>query len=259
MKAVALTISGSDPCGGGGLQADLKTFHQFGVYGMSVVTLLTVQNTRGVEIIEFVDAALVEAQLDSVLEDIPPGAVKVGALGSRAIVESLAARVSGASFPLVVDPVMVSKQGALFLPTDAQEALKVKLLPLAYLVTPNLYEAQVLSGREVTDLKSAAEAARALVDLGAKAVVIKGLVERGSSIDLFWSKDESMQLESPRQDTRNVLGSGCTFSAAITGELALGSSLELALYRAKAYITSALEKAPGLGFGAGPVEHHAEW
>jgi hydroxymethylpyrimidine/phosphomethylpyrimidine kinase len=257
MKPVALTITGSDPSGGAGLQADLKTFHQFGVYGMSVVTLLTAQNTRGVETVEVLDRALVGAQLDSVLEDIPPGAVKTGAMGSLAIVEAVALRASALSVPLVVDPVMVSGHGTLFLPLDAQEALRTRLLPLAYLVTPNLHEAQVLSGREVKDVKTAVEAARAIHELGARAVVIKGIVERGHSIDLLWYENDSVQLESPWLDTKNVHGSGCTFSAAITAELAKGTSLELALFRAKAYISSALEKAPGLGGGAGPVDHHA--
>ncbi len=174
MTPVALTIAGSDPSGGAGVQADLKTFHQHRVYGTSVITLLTVQNTRSVDAVQHLDPDFVIAQLDAVLDDIPPQAAKTGALGSAAIVQALAERAPRFSFPLVIDPIMISKHGVALLDNDAVELLKNKLLPQAFLVTPNLAEATALAEMEVVDRPSMEKAARAIAQLGPRNVLIKG-------------------------------------------------------------------------------------
>ena len=174
MTPTALTIAGSDPSGGAGIQADLKTFRQHGVYGMSVITLLTVQNTRSVDAVRHLDPEFVVAQLDAVLCDIPPHAAKTGALGSAAIIQALAERAAEFEFPLLVDPVMISKHGATLLDDDAIESLKSRLLPHAFCVTPNLPEAAALTGIEVTDRSTMEQAARAIAELGPKHVLIKG-------------------------------------------------------------------------------------
>ena len=257
MKPVALTIAGSDPSGGAGLQADLKTFHQFGVYGTSVVTLLTVQNTLGVQDLKLVDAEFVAAQLKAVLDDLRPNAIKTGALGSAAIVESVARQLSSWSVPLVVDPVLVSKHGDRLAEDDVRDALIEQLLPKAVLVTPNRHEATVLSGVEVSDTETALEAAATIAQKGPVAVVITGLIEGGQSVDVLWRSGEYVQLKSEAVQTKSTHGTGCTFSASITAELARGTELEQAAQRAKAYIALALATAPGLGSGIGPVNHHA--
>ncbi|MCH8912954.1 MAG: bifunctional hydroxymethylpyrimidine kinase/phosphomethylpyrimidine kinase, partial [Planctomycetes bacterium] len=187
MTPVALTIAGSDPSGGAGMQADLKTFHQHGVYGMSVVTLLTVQNTRSVSAVRHIDPEFIVAQLDAVLSDIPPQAAKTGALGSAAIINALAERAAEFEFPLVVDPVMISKHGAALLDEDAVESLKSRLLPHAFCVTPNLPEAAALTGIDVTDRAAMEQAARAIAELGPKHVLIKGGHAAGPALDLLWS------------------------------------------------------------------------
>jgi len=258
MTPVALTIAGSDPSGGAGIQADLKTFHQFGVYGMSVITLLTVQNTTRVSSVDPLDAAYVEQQLDAVLEDIPPQAAKTGALGSREIIETIARRAAGFRFPLVVDPVMISKHGAALLTDEALVALRKELLPRAFLVTPNLPEAAVLAGIEVTDLKAMEEAAQRIAGLGAKAVLVKGGHLADDATDILYYEERCERFAARRLDSRHTHGTGCTYSAAITAELAKGRSLVEAVKSAKQFITNAIASAPGLGRGCGPVNHHVE-
>ncbi|MBN8731921.1 MAG: bifunctional hydroxymethylpyrimidine kinase/phosphomethylpyrimidine kinase, partial [Acidobacteria bacterium] len=162
MIPIALSIAGSDPSGGAGIQADLKTFHQFGVYGEAVITLITVQNTRRVSRVDVLDPALILEQLDAVLEDIPPHAIKTGALGNRAVVEALAARLASSPLPFVLDPVMISKPGAPLLSADDSDCLNRQLLPRTTLATPNLFEAQLLAGRTITSLDDAHDAARAI-------------------------------------------------------------------------------------------------
>ena len=257
MAYVALTIAGSDPSGGAGIQADLKTFQQRGVYGMSVLTLLTVQNTQGVRAVEILPAALVEAQLDAVLEDIPPAAAKTGALGDENTIRAVAAKAKSFDFPLVVDPVMISKHGASLLKRGAQSALVENLLPSAFLVTPNLHEAGVLAGIQVDTLQSMEEAARRLATLGPRAVLIKGGHLTGAAIDLLYWEGRLWRFSSPRIDTRHTHGTGCTYSAAITAELAKGRGLLEAVETAKRFITAAIRSSPGLGRGCGPVNHHA--
>ena len=248
MARVALTIAGSDPSGGAGIQADLKTFHQFGVYGEAVITLLTVQNTQRVSRVEVLPQALVLDQLAAVLEDIPPHAVKTGALGTPEMVRSIARAIVGFTFPLVVDPVMVSKHGAPLGGGGWED-----LIPLATLVTPNLPEAEILTG--TTDMRGAAES---LYEMGARAVLIKGGHGAGDAVDLLFDGSEWTEFRSPRVDTRHTHGTGCTYSAAITAGLAAGVPLRDAVARAKRFIDAAIRGNPGLGHGCGPVNHFAE-
>jgi hydroxymethylpyrimidine/phosphomethylpyrimidine kinase len=257
MTYVALTIAGSDPSGGAGIQADLKTFHQFGVYGESVVTLLTVQNTQGVTAVEIMPSAFVLAQLDAVLSDIPPAAAKTGALGDVSVIKALAERSQAFRFPLVVDPVMISKQGAPLMAESATSVFMDCLLPCAFLITPNLHEAGVLTGEEVRDIEGMEKAARKITSMGALAVLVKGGHLAGDAVDLLHWQGKSRHFVSPRIKTVHTHGTGCTYSAAITAELAKGRSLEDAVEQAKRFIFEAIRTNPGLGSGCGPVNHHA--
>jgi hydroxymethylpyrimidine/phosphomethylpyrimidine kinase len=257
MKAVALTIAGSDPSGGAGIQADLKTFHQFGVYGEAVVTLLTVQNTLTCDRVECVPAELVVAQIRAVIGDIPPAAAKTGALGNREIIESVADLAADFRFPLVVDPVIVSKHGAALVPSDALAALKTKLVPRCFLLTPNLEEAGLLAMMEVRDLLAMRVAAEKLRGLGARAVLVKGGHLSGCATDILLYDGGCVEFAAERIDTRHTHGTGCTYSAAITALLAMGQDLVTAIRGAKQYISEAIRTSPGLGAGSGPVNHHA--
>jgi len=258
MTPVALTIAGSDPSGGAGLQADLKTFHQFGVYGEAVVTLITVQNTRGVTRVDPLAADLVAAQIRAVLEDIPPHAAKTGALGSKEVVAAVAAAAAEFPFPLVVDPVMISKHGARLMDDDAGRVLIEHLIPRAFLLTPNLDEAAAITGRVVNDRESMIRAAEKLVALGAANVLVKGGHLEGDALDiLFTGAGEIHEYSSPRVATPHTHGSGCTYSAAITAELAKGTVLTDAVRRAKDFVTRAILTNPGLGRGQGPLNLHA--
>jgi len=248
-QPVALTIAGSDPSGGAGLQADLKTFFRFGVYGEAVVTLLTVQNTTNVFDIRVLDGAFVGAQLDAVLADIPPGAVKTGALGSAEIVEAVAAR----ELPnLVVDPVMISKHGAPLIGEGARRALIEKLIPKAALVTPNGPEAF-----ELTGVEDPREAARRLVGMGARAALVKGGHLDGDAVDRLLANGEFHEFRAARVATPHTHGTGCAYAAAITAQLARGIELAAAVGAAKVWITEAILTNPGLGAGQGPVNHFA--
>jgi hydroxymethylpyrimidine/phosphomethylpyrimidine kinase len=254
---VALSIAGSDPSGGAGIQADLKTFHQFGAYGEAVITLLTVQNTVGVSRIECMPPDLVVEQIRAVTSDIPPAAAKTGALGNREIIQAVAELARDFSFPLVVDPVMVSKHGAALLASDAIEILKTYLLPRAFLVTPNLEEAAILAGIAVDDVASMRAAALKILGLGPPAVLVKGGHLEGDAIDVLLYQGAWTEFTAPRIETRHTHGTGCTYSAAITASLAAVQELPAAIRMAKRYITEAIRTNPGLGRGSGPVNHHA--
>jgi hydroxymethylpyrimidine/phosphomethylpyrimidine kinase len=252
-----MTIAGSDPSGGAGIQADLKTFHRFGVYGEAVITLLTVQNTRSVSRVECLDPQLVCDQIDAVAGDIPPNAAKTGALGSAGIICAVAACARRFRFPLVVDPVMISKHGSPLLSADAVRVLRTELLPLAALVTPNGPEAAALAGIRVETVADARCAGEAIRAMGAAAVLVKGGHIEGPATD--WLLDEHGWHEFPgaRIDTPHTHGTGCTYSAAITAHLALGIELKESVRRSKQFITAAIRTGPGLGSGAGPVNHFA--
>ncbi|MCL5742448.1 MAG: bifunctional hydroxymethylpyrimidine kinase/phosphomethylpyrimidine kinase [Acidobacteria bacterium] len=256
MKPVALTIAGSDPSGGAGIQADLKTFHQFGVYGEAVVTLLTVQNTVRVSRVECMSAELVVEQIRAVVEDVCPQAAKTGALGGRDIVEAVAAIAAEFDFPLVVDPVMISKHGAPLIAEEGRVAVREKLLKRAYLVTPNLAEAEWLAGFAIRDLDDMRRAAEILVRMGARAALVKGGHLEGAAVDVLYDGGAWHEFPAPRIETRHTHGTGCTYSAAITAELARRVPLADAVAHAKTYITEAIRAAPGLGNGSGPVNHH---
>lgn len=255
----ALTIAGSDPSGGAGVQADLKAFSRFRVYGMAVLTLVTVQNTLGVERVEQLPPSLVHAQIQAVARDLPIHAAKTGALGSAGIVEEVAGAVRGYGIaPLVVDPVMAAKSGDLLLEEDAVEALRASLFPQAFLITPNRLEAEALLKGRIESLKDAKEAAQALLALGPRAVLLKGGHFEGVwATDLLATKEGVRLYRSRRIESRNTHGTGCTLSAAITALLARGMGLEEAVERAKRYLTQALKTAPGLGGGVGPLNHFA--
>ena len=256
-RARALTIAGSDSGGGAGLQADLKTFSALGVYGMTAVTAVTVQNTRGVSGYEAMAPDLVAAQILSVAGDIGVDAAKTGMLANAGIVEAVAAAVTEAGIEsLVVDPVFVSKHGHALLEADAVEALRVRLLPLAALVTPNLPEASGLAGFEVTGRDGMREAARAILALGPRAVLVKGghLTEGPDAADLLVDVSGERWFSADRIDTTHTHGTGCTLSAAIAGYLALGRSLDEAVRAGKDFVTEAVRGALPIGSGIGPVD-----
>ncbi len=254
---IALSIAGSDPSGGAGIQADLKTFHQFGVYGQAAITLLTVQNTREVSRVQIMSPGLVADQIQAILRDLPPGAAKTGALGSAEMIEVVAAQAQRFRFPLVIDPVMISKHGAPLLAAEGMDALRRLLLPGCFLVTPNLHEAAALTGAEITTLSAMREAAQAIRAMGAKAVLIKGGHLDGDAHDLLLCDGSFIEFPSPRFDTPHTHGTGCTFSAAITACLARRMALPEAVAFAKRFVSEAIRTNPGLGSGNGPVNHFA--
>ena len=256
---IALTIAGSDSGGGAGIQADLKTFHHFGVYGTSALTLITAQNTLGVREVQLLRPELVAKQIEAVAGDFELCAAKTGALGSEEIIEAVAASVSEHAIPnLVVDPVMISKHGDRLLAKGAVDALQHLLLPRAALITPNLHEAAKLLGRPVESEDQMRDAARSVHDLGAAAVLVKGGQLPGEeAVDLFYDGAEFVRLAAPRIDTPHTHGTGCTYSAAITALLARGETLVDAVRQAKDFISRAIASAPGLGHGHGPVDHWA--
>jgi len=254
---IALTIAGSDSGGGAGIQADLKTFQQFGVFGTSVIVALTAQNTRGVRAVEAVPEAMVSAQLIALAEDLPPAALKTGMLAEAAIVRRVARSIRENEWtPLVVDPVMVSSSGTRLLTTEAEEVLREDLLPLATLVTPNLDEAAVLTGRVVHDVPTMERAGASLVRFGAGAALIKGGHLSGDTItDVLVTPAGVRHFTRPRIGTGSLHGTGCTLSAAITAALALGQPLEAAVVQALDFVDRAIAAAPGLGGGQGPLNH----
>lgn len=256
---LCLTIAGSDSSGGAGLQADLKTFEALGVYGASVVTLITAQNTRGVQAVELLSPALVGAQLHSVLSDLPVRAVKVGALGGapviRAVVEGLRAWWGQ---DLVVDPVMVSKHGSRLLDAEAEALLSKELLPRARLITPNRSEAAVLLGWPEVDDDNAQEAAEKLASRLGVAVLVTGGAGREPEVaDWLVTSEGTHRLIHERLDRRNRHGAGCTLAAAITAALALGDDLKTAVVKARAFVFEAMRAGPTFGDGEGPLWHRA--
>src|SRR5262245_18062968 len=253
----ALAIAGSDSGGGAGIQADLKTFAALGVYGTSAITAVTAQNTLGVMGSVALEADFVAAQIEAVAGDITIHATKIGMLANAAIVEAVVAAIEELELPLVVvDPVMIAKSGDRLLDEDGVLAIRAELLPLARVVTPNLPEAEALSGRRVQSLADARDAARTIHKLGARAVIIKGGHRESSEIvDLLLDGDEIYELRTPRIRTRNTHGTGCTFASAVAAHLALGRTLPEAAERAQKYVAGAIAHALPIGHGHGPLNH----
>lgn len=260
MLSIALTIAGSDPSGGAGLQADLKTFTALGVYGASIVTALTAQNTLGVTAAMAVPPDFIAAQMDAVLSDLAVGAAKTGMLGDaptvRAVVEGIRKHTIR---PLVVDPVMVATSGDVLLAEDAIETVRSELIPLATLITPNLPEAAKLLGEAIAaDEAAMADQARSLLALGCGAVLLKGGHGTGpEAVDLLVTARSEARLAKPRIETRNTHGTGCTLAAAIAAHLALGFDLVEAVARSKDFLWLGIKSGSGMsiGSGAGPVDH----
>ncbi len=263
MKAkhpMALTIAGSDPGGGAGIQADLKTFHQFGAFGTSAVVALTAQNTKGVSGVHPVPVEFVRAQIAALADDLPPEALKTGMLATRPLVESVAEAIARYDWrTYVLDPVMVATSGHRLLEPDAEEAVRRHLIPRAMLVTPNLDEAGILVGFPVQDPVSMERAGRALLDLGAGAALMKGgHLDGDILVDILVTREAVVRFERPRIRTTSTHGTGCTLSAAVTAGLAFGRPLEHAVADALDFVARAIATAPGLGGGHGPLNHFVE-
>ena len=256
---IALTIAGSDSGGGAGIQADLKTFQAFGVFGTTALTAVTAQNTLGVQMIHPIPIDVVRAQIESVAEDLRPGGVKSGMLATSELVQAVAEAIRAHDLRnYVMDPVMVATSGDRLLARDAEAALVTELLPLASLVTPNLHEARILTGLPVDTLDEMRGAAKALVEMGAEAALVKGgHLKEGEAIDLFWDGAREITWRRTRLDTPHTHGTGCTLSAAAAAGLARGLPLEEAVNQAVDFVARAIETAPGLGRGHGPVNHFA--
>ena len=256
---IALTIAGSDSGGGAGIQADLKTFQLFGVYGTSVLTAVTAQNTQRVIAWESVSAKLVTAQIDALAADLRPDALKSGMLGGPAVVKAVADGIRRhALAPYVLDPVMVATSGDALAAEGAARAIVEQLLPLAALVTPNLDEAEQLTGLKVRDVPAMEAAARALVALGAKAALVKGGHLEGLEVtDVLFDGTSVRVFRGPRIESTSTHGTGCALSAAITAQLARGKTLDIAVDRALSFVHDAISTAPGFGSGHGPLNFFA--
>lgn len=255
---IALTIAGSDSGGGAGIQADLKTFHQFGVFGTSVITAITAQNTLGVKRWEPVSPELVREQLDAVVDDLKPDAFKSGMLGNTAIARTVAKGIAEHALEnYVLDPVIVAASGDVLLENAAIAVVRDELVPLCAVVTPNLDEAGLLLGERVSSLAQMRRAAERLVhDLGAKAALVKGGHMAGDElVDVFYTRPEQLELRHQRIDTTSTHGTGCTLSAAIAAELARGATLSSAVESAVDFVHDAILSAPRLGAGHGPLNH----
>ncbi|MDI3257031.1 MAG: bifunctional hydroxymethylpyrimidine kinase/phosphomethylpyrimidine kinase [Kyrpidia sp.] len=256
--AKALTIAGSDSGGGAGIQADIKTFQMLGVYGMTAITAVTVQNTRGVFGSHTVPAEVVAGQIDAVVRDLGVDAAKTGMLATAEIIAAVAEKVKELGITsLVVDPVMMAKGGAPLLAPDARTALIERLLPLAAVVTPNIPEAEVLADMTIRTRDEMVEAAKRIAALGPGAVVVKGGHLSGDPLDILYDGQAVVEFPGIRVRTRHTHGTGCTFSAAITAELAKGRPLLDALCTAKSFVSAAIRGAPGIGEGHGPTNHWA--
>lgn len=253
----ALTIAGSDSGGGAGIQADLKTFAAHGIFGVSAITAITAQNTVGVTAVETLAADLVTAQIEAVASDIQLHATKTGMLGTAAIVEAVAAAIAELDLPLVVvDPVMLAKSGDRLLDEDAVGAMKAELLPRALVVTPNIPEAEALTGVRIDSTDTARLAAERLHSATGAAVVVKGGHASGPEVlDLLFDGKAFHEFRTPRIETRNTHGTGCTFASALAANLALGFPLDEATARAQEYVAGAIRHALALGHGHGPLDH----
>ena len=252
----AMTIAGSDSGGGAGIQADLKTFAALGVYGTSVLTAITSQNTLGVTGVHEVPVEMVASQIEAVISDIGTDAVKTGMLFSSDIIETVARELNHFRVNrLVVDPVMVAKSGDRLLREDAVDAMRRSLLPFAIVVTPNIAEAETLADMKIESVTDARRAADKIVGMGAKSVVVKGGHLPGPPVDLFYDGSQALEFTAPRIDTPNTHGTGCTFASAIAAGLAKGMDVVDAVAGAKEYVTEAIRHSLHIGQGRGPLNH----
>jgi len=256
---IGLTIAGSDSGGGAGIQADLKTFHAFGVFGTSAVTAITAQNTKGVTAIHAIPLDMVRAQIDAVVEDLRPGGIKSGMLATANLVSAVAGAIHDHGLlNFVMDPVIVATSGDRLLDSDAEQALITELLPFSALVTPNLHEAGILTGAGISSVEEMRGAARELVGMGAGAALVKGgHLAEAEAVDLFWDGTEERVWRRAHMDTPHTHGTGCTLSAAVAAGLARGHALLDAVDMAVDFVARAIATAPGLGQGSGPVNHFA--
>ncbi|QDX93333.1 bifunctional hydroxymethylpyrimidine kinase/phosphomethylpyrimidine kinase [Brevibacillus laterosporus] len=254
---IAMTIAGSDSGGGAGIQADLKTFHQRGVYGTSALTAITAQNTRGVHGVQVMTPEFVADQIRIVLDDLPADAIKTGMLANASIIQAVGEQIRAhRTIKLVIDPVMVAKGGAKLLHDEAVQALLTHLLPKAYVITPNLPEAEVLLGKRIQTLIDMKEAAKYLYEYGVAHVVMKGghMIDERLT-DVLFDGQHFYEIEHERIITRHTHGTGCTFSACLTAELAKGIDVVTAFHTAQQFIVTAIKTAPNLGSGHGPTNH----
>ncbi len=255
---IALTIAGSDSGGGAGIQADLKTFHQYGVYGTSVVVAVTAQNTQSVTAVHEIPVDVVTSQMAALAEDLLPHATKTGMLANPELVEAVASNIRRFEFSrLVVDPVIVATSGDRLLSVEAERTLVEQLVPLATIVTPNLHEAAALAGHPVTTIDDMEGAGRRLLDMGPQAVLIKGghLEKSDEIVDVLVTRADTRHFVHPRLESSSTHGTGCTLSAAITAELAHGTRLGTAVEHAIDFVHRAIEQAPPIGNGHGPLNH----
>ncbi|MFC4402095.1 bifunctional hydroxymethylpyrimidine kinase/phosphomethylpyrimidine kinase [Gracilibacillus xinjiangensis] len=252
----ALTIAGTDPSGGAGIQADLKTFQEREVYGMSVITSVVAQNTLGVQQVEHLPVSFIEKQFDAVWEDIKPDAVKTGMISTIEMMELIAGKLRKADVPYVIDPVMVAKSGHTLMEEKSRSVIRNLLIPLSTVVTPNVPEAEFLVEFPISTLEDAEKAAKLIVkELGAKAAVVKGGHLEGDAKDVLFDGKEYTYFTTERIDTHHTHGTGCTFSAVITAELAKGKSIKQAVEIGKGFITDAIKYSLQLGNGNGPTNH----
>lgn len=252
----ALSIAGSDCSGGAGIQADLKTMSAIGVFGMSVIVSVVAENTSRVISIEDISPKVIEDQIDAVFEDIPPDAVKVGMLSTPECMEAVAKKLQQYQPPhIVIDPVMYAKNGSPLMQESSIDTLIRRVVPIATLLTPNIPEAEKITGKSISSVEDMKEAARRIVDFGAKAVLVKGGHYIGDAQDILYDGHQFYTYVKKRIDTKNTHGTGCTLSSAIASYLALGETLENAVDKAKTYVTGAIENALELGKGCGPTNH----
>lgn len=253
---IALTVAGTDPTGGAGVLADSKAFHSRGVYGMGAVTSLTAQNTMGVQDVYNVPAEFLEKQLYSIFSDEVPHAMKSGMIATVEMMEVILETVKKYDIPFVIDPVMIATSGDSLIEGNPIEFLRESLLPAATNITPNIHEAEKITDQNIKDESDVRKAAKIFLDeVGVKSVTIKGGHLDGDAVDYLFTRDDEVVASAPRIDTKHTHGTGCTFSAVITAELAKGKTMEESFRTAKKYITSAIKNSPGIGKGNGPVNH----
>jgi len=258
MKHV-LTIAGSDTCGGAGIQADIKTFSALGTYGMSVITAVTVQNTQGVFGCQDITPDIIKAQIDAIFTDIEVSAVKIGMVSKIETIKAIAEKLKQYKVKnVVVDPVMIYKSGFDLMKSDAKQTLIEELIPLADIITPNLPEAEVITGISIKNLNDMKKAAKIVYDMGAKNILIKGGHLESDAIEIFFDGKNYIYLEAKRIKTKNTHGTGCTLSSAIAANLAKGNTAEQSVKNAKKYIITAIEHSLDIGKGVGPTNHFYE-